>query len=571
MRKTLLKIFLVFGLFFAFPAIASEQVDDFTARIKINKDASLEITESITYNFGEEEKHGIYRDIPCKYEARGGNYNLRIFDFKVVDGAGEPVNFNVSNYKDYKRIKIWDGDKLVSGIKIYQLSYQVKRAVNYFPEYDELYWNVTGHEWEVPIKQSKATVVLPAISSSEEVQVECFAGAFGSRENCLSKRYEYSGQDQVKSFVFIDEKFNPGQGMTIVIGMPKGDIKQPPFLQTVFFVLLDNLILGLPLLVFIVLFYLWRTKGRDPEGKKTIIVQFDAPDNLIPGEVGVIIDERVHKKDISAEIINLAVKGYIKITRIAGKKILEKDDYKLTNLKPAATLESGVERKLLEALFAGGKNAIKLSDLKDKFYKDLEKIEKDLYAAILAKKYFLKNPRIVRSYYIGVGLAAIVASWFAGPAFGFLGVASVAVTGLLIFVFGFFMPAKTVKGVLAREHILGLKLYLTVAEKDRLKFHNAPQKDPAQFEKLLPYAMVLGVEKEWAKQFEGIYDKSSSWYSEVGGGHFNALALANGLNNFQAQASAIMASRPSSAASGGSGFSGGGSGGGFGGGGGGSW
>ena len=134
------------------------------------------------------------------------------------------------------------------------------------------------------------------------------------------------------------------------------------------------------------------------------------------------------------------------------------------------------------------------------------------------------------------------------------------------------MPAKTRQGALAKEHILGLKRYLTVAEKDRIEFHNAPEKNPEHFEKLLPYAMVLGVEQEWAKQFAGIYNQQPNWYDDSSGKYFTAFALTDSLNNFQAKADTTLASRPSSASSCGSGFGGVGfSGGGFGGGGGGSW
>jgi len=142
--------------------------------------------------------------------------------------------------------------------------------------------------------------------------------------------------------------------------------------------------------------------------------------------------------------------------------------------------------------------------------------------------------------------------------------------GITVAVFGLVMPARTKEGVLAREHILGLKSYLQVAEKDRLKFHNAPDKNPKTFEKFLPFAMVLGVEKEWAKQFEGIYNTNPSWYSDPSMGNFSAVVLASGLNNFGNMAQTTLSSKPSSSG-GGSGFSGGSSGGGFGGGGGGSW
>jgi uncharacterized membrane protein len=126
------------------------------------------------------------------------------------------------------------------------------------------------------------------------------------------------------------------------------------------------------------------------------------------------------------------------------------------------------------------------------------------------------------------------------------------------------MPAKTVKGVATKEYILGLKLYLQIAEKDRLQFNNAPEKKPEIFEKLLPYAMVLGVDEAWAKEFEGIYTVPPQWYEGYHGGAFSAIAFNHSLSSFNSMASSSMGSAPGG--SGGGGFSGGGGGGGGGGG-----
>ncbi|MDP1845362.1 MAG: DUF2207 domain-containing protein [Candidatus Moranbacteria bacterium] len=145
------------------------------------------------------------------------------------------------------------------------------------------------------------------------------------------------------------------------------------------------------------------------------------------------------------------------------------------------------------------------------------------------------------------------------------------ISGIIIFIFGWLMPAVTKKGAELKENILGFKDFLSVTETDRLKFHNAPEKTPESFEKFLPYAMVLGVEKEWSKQFEGIYNQQPNWYEDSSGRMFNAMILSSIVSDFSSSATAAMSSQPSSAAGGGSGFSGGGGGGGFGGGGGGSW
>ncbi len=571
MKKIIFLAFITIGLFMSLPVFAQEAIDDFEVTININSDASLIVTEKIEYNFNKEQKHGIYRDIPVKYKARGGNYNLRLFDITVTDSAGYPYQYEVIKKGKYRRIKVGDPNILVSGSKTYVIAYKIKRAINYFSDYDELYWNVTGNEWPVAISQSKATVILPQSVNAEEIKADCFSGLTGNSNHCVSDRYVYSGQNMVNKLVFIDDRLEAGEGLTVVVGFFKGIVAKPSFFNLAWETFRDNWVLAVPAITLLILFYLWHTRGRDPEGRGTIIAQFTAPDNLTPAEIGTIIDEKAHRRDISAEIINLAIKGYIKIKRIEEKGILKSDDYELHKLNEGDDLKNEFERELFNALFSSDKKVVKLSDLKNKFYKDLEKIKKEIYRSTVTKEYFVKNPNKVRGVYFGIGIVALVLSWFSGPVYSWFGVISLAISGLLIIIFSFFMPKKTKQGVLAKEHILGLKQYLTVAEKDRIKFHNAPEKNPDHFEKLLPYAMVLGVEQDWAKQFEGIYNKQPSWYNDSGGAPFSALVLSNSLNGFQSKANSALASRPSSASSGGSGFSGGFSGGGFGGGGGGSW
>jgi uncharacterized membrane protein len=172
-------------------------------------------------------------------------------------------------------------------------------------------------------------------------------------------------------------------------------------------------------------------------------------------------------------------------------------------------------------------------------------------------------------------VSGVLAGGFLTGIFGSLqdgwGILSGIISGIIILVFGWLMPAVTKKGAELKENILGFKDFLSVTETDRLKFHNAPEKNPALFEKFLPHAMVLGVEKEWAKQFEGIYNQQPDWYEDSSGRMFNAIILSSMISDFSSSAMTTMASQPSSAAGGGSGFSGGGAGGGGGGGGGGSW
>lgn len=567
MRKAIIFI-LTLGFWGIISQSASaEIIDSFDAEIRINADASFNVAEKIQYDFGAVEKHGIFRNIPIKYQARGGNYNLRMSGISVKDEQGNNYNFTTSYPGNDLEIKIGDADKLISGQKMYVINYVIGRAINYFDTYDEFYWNATGNSWPVAIKKATLKVSLPQKVADENLKSECFVGPFGSAEKCLSQ-----AEDSAKIFI-AGRELAPGEGLTVVFGFPKGIVHEPSVSEKFLEILKDNGILFLPLLVLLFMLWLWRKKGRDPEGRGTIIAQYDAPDNLTPLEIGTMVDEKADKKDISAEIIHLAVKGYLKIKKTENKILfITTTDYVLEKLKNADDLENDFDRKLMSALF-DGKESVKISDLKETFYKSLKEINEKIYASVLAKGYFPKSPDKVRKIYLGTGIGILFIGFFLGSFWGTLGVVSFILSGCIVMIFSSLMPQKTLKGVAAREYILGLKEYLSVAEKDRLKFHNAPEKNPERFEKLLPYAMVLGVEKEWAQQFQDIYKQNPNWY-EDGAGHsmaFNSVIFANSLSSFSNSANTSLYSNPSSGSSGGSGFSGGGSGGGFGGGGGGSW
>jgi uncharacterized membrane protein len=544
-----------------------EVINSFDVNIKINSDASFSVSEKIQYDFSNLQKHGIFRNIPVKYKARGGNFNLRISEISVQDENGQPYNFTVSPLGNDMEIKIGNAEQFVTGQKIYVIGYTIRRALNFFTDHDEFYWNMTGDKWPVVIKKASLKISLPQNVKNELLKSECFIGVLGSAEKCLGN-LENSG-----GIFSASREISLGEGMTVVFGFPKGVVHEPSFIEKFLETLKDNWVLFLPPSVLFFMLWLWRKKGKDPLGRGTIIAQFDAPDNLTPFEVGTIIDEKADKKDISAEIISLAVRGYLKIKKTE-KKVLffNSTDYVLEKLKNAETLENDFDQKLMEALL-GSKDSVAISDLKDVFHKSLKEIENKIYESVFAKGYFIKNPEKVRHIYLAVGIMILVGGIFIGSFWEMLGVVSWLISGIIVIIFSFFMPKKTKKGAETREYILGLKDYLMVAEKDRIKFHNAPEKNPEHFEKLLPYAMVLGVEKEWAEQFKDIYKQNPSWYEDKIGSPtvINAVILANNLDSFSSSASANLYPAPSSASSGESGFSGGGSGGGFGGGGGGSW
>jgi len=567
MKKIIITILAVVFWGIIFQSANAEVIDSFDAEIKINPDASFNVSEKIQYDFGETQKHGIFRNIPIKYQARGGNYNLRLGGISVTDEKGSSYNFATSYLGNDLEIKIGDANQLVSGKKMYVINYVIGRTINYFDTYDEFYWNATGTGWPVAIKKATVKVSLPQNVASGELKSECFVGTFGGTEKCLNNLTNSA------TIFSTNRELASGEGLTVVFGFPKGIVHEPSLGEKFLETLKDNGILFLPVIILLAMLWLWWQKGRDPEGRGTIIAQYDAPDNLTPLEVGTVVDEKADKKDISAEIIYLAVRGYLKIKKTESKVLfITTTDYVLEKLKNSEIQENDFDQKLMAAFFKDS-NSVKISDLKDTFYKNLKEINEKIYVDVCTKGYFLKNPDKIRKIYLGTGVGILFAGLFFSGFWGALGVVSFILSGSIIMICSSLMPKKTLKGVAAKEYILGLKEYLSVAEKDRLKFHNAPEKNPQRFEKLLPYAMVLGVEKEWAEQFQDIYKQNPNWYEDGTGNPtvFNSLLFVNSLNSFSSEANSSLYSNPSSAAAGGSGFSGGGVGGGFGGGGGGSW
>lgn len=581
--KKIILVFLFVLLIFPHAASGEEQILDFSVSLNINADASVKVEETIVYDFGADFRHGIYRDIPISYQRHGGNYNLKLEGVEVRDKRGAFLKYELSRQGKNLRIKIGDANVAVNGSQTYVVSYTVKKAINFFDNHDELYWNATGNEWPVNITRVLAEVTFPQSISQDRLQTVCFAGYFGSQTPCQGIGLSLSSPGQVVEVSFWNNDLPSGQDLSIVVGLPKKIIAQPSAWQVFLETLNDNWVLGIPFLVLILCVYAWLVRGRDQGDLRVVVPEYEVPENLTPVEAGTLVDEKADDVDISAELIHLAVKGYVKITRLEKKifRLFDSVDYELELVKPKDGQLTRFQSRLLEGIFSdklldsskGAKK--KLSGLKNKFYKDLITLKEMAYNEVVLKGYFLKSPESVRKSSRHFGLILAVAAIFLGIYVGNLYLLLVAaLSGVIIFIFSFFMPAKTFKGARVKAKVLGLKLYLSVAEKDRLKFHSAPEKNPAVFEHFLPYAMVLGVEEAWASQFEGIYKQPPKWYAG-NPGTFSVRAFTHTLGDFSNSANTAFVSRPHSAggADGGfSGFGGGGfSGGGFGGGGGGSW
>jgi len=545
----------------------AERILNFDTVGRIQQDSSVIVTERIEYDFEGESRHGIYRDIPVRYKNSYGNFSIRLGNISVTDESGAAYRFGVSRQGADKRIKIGDPDVLITGVHTYVITYTVDRALSFQKSSDQFYWNVTGNGWEVPINAAAAQVVPPVGLAEDAVQIFCYKGVFGSTQACDHSGMTPGGDGLIRNLAFSASQLGPGEGLTFKMDFPKGVVAEPTALQKTWHVVQDNGIVAVPIAAFIIMFWLWYRHGKDPAGRGLIIAEYEPPEHLTPAQVGGLVDQNLQNKDIAAEIIELAVRGYMRIRQE------DKKEYIFIQLKPGDQSLSAAQQELLEGLFGGPEASqaiepgalkqVRLADLKNKFYKTLAKVKASFGSSLVALGYMTARPELIRGGFL---VFAGLLTW--------LGFGILSQTSLLTFIsllatagciagFGWAMPKRTYQGVLVTEKILGFKEYLRVVEKDRLKFHNAPEKKPEIFEKCLPYAMALGVEKEWAAQFADIYTQEPGWYHGSSGAGFNSVIFASSLNSFASQTNSVLASSPSGGSGGG--FSGGGGGGGGGG------
>lgn len=569
MKKVILSIFLVLVCVqnvFAYDASDTGwKITDYDSQITIETNRKITVEETLKVDFANLDKHGIYRWFPLSYTRNGNNYNVRISDVSVTNAEGEKINYTKDLSDGKIELKIGDKDKIVSGNQTYKIKYSLERVINSFSDSDEFYWNVTGEDWPVDIEKVSATVIWP--QDAKIKQNICYLGVYGSNsENCLidikNNKVTFSANDTLFA----------GEGFTIVSSVNQGIIKQYSIWQTIVWFFQDNWGYLIPIVVFVLLFQKYLKNGRDPKGKTTIVPEFSPPINLRPAVMGTIFDENVDTKDIAAVIIDLAVNGYIKIKETKEKKLIgEKTEYIFINTYKEQTKLANYEKKIMQGLFSTNKKEVKLSDLKNKFYKHVPDIRKDLYDIVKTEDYFVENPDSVRNKYLIVGIIMICSFPIVIPACAMINsysslpfIIAFMLSGLFFVIFAFVMPKRTEKGVEATRLIKGFKLYMHTAERYRQKFNE----DNQIFEKYLPYAMVFGTVKEWSNKFRDMQIAKPEWYD--GPGVFYPWIFADTIDHMQTGINASMTA-PSQAGSGGSGFSGGGVGGGFGGGGGGSW
>jgi uncharacterized membrane protein YgcG len=634
-RATLGALLLILTLLLPVPALAREVITSFSSAVELRVDGSVEVLETIeVFSEGYEIRRGIYRDLPLIL-INDDNSRLRS-DLNVIavsrDGRNEP--YSIENLgAGYKRIRIGDPDVLLTyGAHRYTIRYTMSRMGRTFAEHDELFWNATGNYWNFPIEEAVASIKLP--SGAVIDKLVGYTGPVGSTEQAV----RITRTSDNTAIFRVTRPLASGEGVSVAASFQKGILAEPEGLDQLSYWLSDHRDVVVPgIAVALVLLYnllAWSQVGRDPR-RGTIIPLFHPPKGFSPALAHWVNKMGWDKNGwtaFTAAIFDLGVKGLVKVDN-PGKTLT------VTRTGAAAPADLGAaERILFNYLDAKGSVTVntttgpKLNETRGQFVSAIEGENRQVYfrnnfgyvifgvafsAALLLAlvifdmvdpvtlvfagvagvfigvltgvlRSFLTMPvlgRIVLGIWVvlfGSNLVGSVGSLFSGLRFD----APVVAAGVIVLVnvvFAVLMRAPTVQGRKVMDQLDGFKMYMDTAEKNRLNMTGEPPMTVERFERMLPYAIALGVEKPWSEHFEaelarnavegadGSYQPSfysgRDWSTSSGGFSRTVSSVATGMS------AAMMAAQPSSSS--GSGFSSGGgggsSGGGGGGGGGGGW
>lgn len=551
------------------PALAQRElaITRFDGAITVRRDATIDVRETITARFTG-SWNGIFRTIPVEYRTlQGFRWTIGLDLQGATDEAGTALRVEASRAGHLMKYRIWvpgaqDTTRTIT------LHYVARNALRFFDDHDELYWNVTGDEWDVPIGAASATIELPAGAAG--VRATAFTGAYGSTAQDAEVAVEGT-----RVTIRREQPLGFREGVTAVVGWSKGLVDEPTKAERAAEFAGDNWPIGLPVLVFAGMFALWRRVGRDPEARP-VTVRYEPPP-LTPAEAGALVDESVDQRDITATLVDLAVKGWLRIEEKRQKKLFglfTDEDYAFVRLDPPAGAAPLLlhEQRLLDGIFASGGTEVLLSDLEQKFYTHLPGIRNAVFDRLVELKLYRSRPdRVKERWFVGAAVLCAVLL-LAGISVGVqklhlspiaVGVAALG-SALVVAAFGQVMPARTYGGARTLEQLRGFEEFLGRVEGDR---YERVVRTPELFEKYLPFAMAFGVERRWAKAFEDILREPPRWYGGSNLAAFNASSFSGRLSDLSSRAASTMTSAPRS--SGGSGFGGGGRSGGGGGGGGG--
>lgn len=564
-------------------------IKDLDTILTLNKNSSLDVVEKITADCGlAQNKHGIYRTIPREITTKKGKTIITpIHLVSITDLYGHPYKYEIINSNKEVTWQIGDPNRTVYGVNYYLIHYKVDNVIRPDnPSFDEFYWNILGTSWDLNIDNFHAKIILPQEINEKNTKVSYYTGYLGETNQNLAY-YKWTSPNIIE--VYSTQPFNKKQGITISLAFPKNifiPFRFSFWMKTKIFLSKFGWYL-IPLFTLIICYVIWKKYGKDAQANKAIMPIYDIPEGMSPLEMGTLMSktQTINTNTITAEIINLAVNGWITIKEIK-KNILfvHSKDYLLVK-NPTQKAKGSLnlpESKILDGLF-GGKNEVKLSYLK--FHKPFNiKIIQNQVRDILVQKGFIskKGINLSKQFLIfttlGITLAGFIVTVIAltishakssngmlSPFSLIYFYISLFASVIIITLFALIMPARTQKGAEAFWQIQGFKLFMKTVDKYKAKFYEKEN----IFDRFLPYAILFGMTYSWIKKMREIYgdqyfkNYTPAWYA----GNIESFNFED-LSSTLSSLSSSIASTMSSYSSGidGMGIAGGGSGGGGGGG-----
>lgn len=559
---------LILASIYAFPSSAavekSWEFERFDSSITLHDDGSFTVRETQVVNF-QGSFSFLNRDISTEKAifSEGRTYGrVRVDDIQVFNLDGTPYDpslWSVESYDGGERIHIefQAADEQMGWI----IEYRMSGAIIFSDEHDRLYWNAVSWEREVPIKSSRVTVFLPEETDMEEVRTDFY----------VDQTYPPSSADFGREGDLLwwsATDIAPNTTISVDVAFPKG-IVEPPYQYRGWFAALmtaASVVLALGALVLMLL--LWWKKGRDVGRSELVVVQYEPPQGLRPAMVGMLVNENPGAEDVSATLIDLAIRGKLTVFEEEKGSIFKRNTYRFERRDTDESDLLEYEKDVLRGLFEEG-GVVSEDDLKNKFYRNIPGIFDGIKREIKKRKYFLGEPESIKKRYLYLALVLAIpvpalliflSSWL-DLGYYYILIPGFVLAGLITGIVGHYMPRRSKKGTAAYEHALGFKEFMKTAERDELG-----SMTPETFQENLPYAMVLEVADSWSRKFEDIYTTPPEWY-QGSYATFSTVYLAGSLSSMSRSMSRTMTSSPSSSGGGGGGFGGGFSGGGFGGGG----
>ncbi|HXH61584.1 MAG TPA: DUF2207 domain-containing protein, partial [Fimbriimonadaceae bacterium] len=537
-----------------------------------------------------------YRLIPVVYPALHGQERAIHLNLNyVTTGRGEPVTTKVSRSGDDIRIRMGDADVLLpAGTQItYVISYSVFGAINWLDDDNwepraELYWNVTGTGWSVPIEKASFRVTFPKGAAEEQIHGRAFAGSYGSANYAEINGFgdvdaNNSSQTSLsmEDGVFSGERDQPlsaYNNLTFVLSVPASVVPRPTPWQEFVARVTEYLPVFTPLFVFLIMGSLWSRFGRDEKDGPTT-VRFEPPAGLGPAETGAMIDERVDQRDLAAGIMSLAVKGYLTVSLEQKEGLFKSREYTLHLTDKTGTPDLSPFEEELHASLASCGTDITTAEMRQYVAPNVTSLKNTIYGDLVKRGYYKSDPNSVRvgAIFGGILLAGLIGfllskfSLIQDPIIMALGIGLGLIPAVI---FGYQMPKRTYAGTQCRREVNGFYEMMRHRE-NYMKWVVDTHPDGLKYEEYLPYAVAFDLIEQWNDAFKDIVTEPPSWYNDPYGGTFSTYMFASSLRSMTSDFGSAAATPPrsSGASGGGSGFSSGGgfSGGGFGGGGGGSW